>query len=167
MNSVWYRIIIRTDKNRSFPGRRNENMDKKNIDWSNLGFGYIPTDKRYVSNYKDGAWDEGMMTSDANVVINECAGVLQYAQTIFEGMKAYTTEDGHIVTFRPDLNAKRMVDSAKRLEMPAFPGRQVRECGKAGRGGKCGLCAALRFRRNLVYQAIYVRLQSGYRSKTG
>ena len=96
-------------------------MDKKNIDWSNLGFGYIPTDKRYVSNYKDGAWDEGMMTSDANVVINECAGGLQYAQTIFEGMKAYTTEDGHIVTFRPDLNAKRMVDSAKRLEMPAFP----------------------------------------------
>ncbi|MFR9272154.1 branched-chain amino acid aminotransferase [Clostridium sp. AF15-17LB] len=96
-------------------------MDKKNIDWSNLGFGYIPTDKRYVSNYKDGAWDEGMMTSDANVVINECAGVLQYAQTIFEGMKAYTTEDGHIVTFRPDLNAKRMADSAKRLEMPVFP----------------------------------------------
>ena len=96
-------------------------MDKKNIAWSNLGFGYIPTDKRYVSNYKDGAWDEGMMTSDANVVINECAGVLQYAQTIFEGMKAYTTEDGHIVTFRPDLNAKRMADSAKRLEMPVFP----------------------------------------------
>ena len=96
-------------------------MDKKNIDWSNLGFGYICTDKRYVANYKDGAWDEGMLTSDANVVINESAGVLQYAQTCFEGMKAYTTEDGHIVTFRPDLNARRMADSAKRLEMPAFP----------------------------------------------
>ena len=40
---------------------------------------------------------------------------------LFEGMKAYTTEDGHIVTFRPDLNAARMVDSAKRLEMPVFP----------------------------------------------
>ena len=96
-------------------------MDKKNIDWSSLGFGYLPTDKRYVSNYKDGAWDEGTLTSDANVVISECAGVLQYAQTCFEGMKAYTTEDGHIVTFRPDLNAKRMADSAQRLEMPAFP----------------------------------------------
>ncbi len=95
-------------------------MDKKNIDWSSLGFGYLPTDKRYVSNYKDGAWDEGTLTSDANVVISECAGVLQYAQTCFEGMKAYTTEDGHIVTFRPDLNAKRMADSAQRLEMPAF-----------------------------------------------
>ena len=96
-------------------------MEKKNIDWSNLGFGYIETDKRYVSNYKDGAWDEGMLTSDSNVVINECACVLQYAQTCFEGLKAYTTEDGRIVTFRPDLNAERMANTAKRLEMPAFP----------------------------------------------
>ncbi|MFR2129224.1 MAG: branched-chain amino acid aminotransferase, partial [Eubacterium ventriosum] len=55
------------------------------------------------------------------VVISECAGVLQYAQTCFEGMKAYTTEDGRVVVFRPDLNAKRMEDSAKRLEMPVFP----------------------------------------------
>lgn len=95
-------------------------MEKKNIDWSNLGFGYIETDKRYVSNYKDGAWDAGMLTSDSNVVINECACVLQYAQTCFEGLKAYTTEDGRIVTFRPDLNAERMANTAKRLEMPAF-----------------------------------------------
>ena len=96
-------------------------MEKKNIDWANLGFGYIQTDKRYVSNYKNGAWDEGGLTDDATVVINECAGVLQYAQTVFEGLKAYTTEDGHIVTFRPDLNAERLEQSAKRLEMPVFP----------------------------------------------
>ena len=68
-------------------------MEKKNLDWSNLGFSYVETDKRYVSNYKNGTWDEGVLTSDANVVINECAGVLQYAQTCFEGLKAYTTED--------------------------------------------------------------------------
>jgi len=96
-------------------------MSNKEIDWSNLGFGYIQTDKRFVSNFKDGAWDEGVLTEDANVVISECAGVLQYAQTIFEGLKAYRTEDGHIVTFRPDLNAKRLADSARRLEMPVFP----------------------------------------------
>ncbi|MBY0757774.1 branched-chain amino acid aminotransferase [Sellimonas caecigallum] len=96
-------------------------MEKKNIDWSNLGFGYIETDKRYVANYKDGKWDDGELISDANIVLNECAGVLQYAQTVFEGLKAYTTEDGRIVTFRPDLNAQRMEDSAKRLEMPVFP----------------------------------------------
>ena len=78
-------------------------MEKKNIDWGNIGFGYIPTDYRYVSNYKDGKWDDGQLTQDPNIVLNECAGVLQYAQTVFEGLKAYTTEDGHIVTFRPDL----------------------------------------------------------------
>lgn len=96
-------------------------MEKKNLDWSSLGFGYIQTDKRYVSNYKNGSWDEGTLTSDATITINECAGVLQYAQTVFEGMKAYTTEKGQIVVFRPDLNAERMVNSAKRLEMPPFP----------------------------------------------
>ena len=96
-------------------------MEKKNIDWGNLGFGYVQTDYRYVSNFKNGAWDDGVITTDATVVLNECAGVLQYAQTVFEGMKAYTTEDGHIVTFRPDLNAERMAQSAARLEMPVFP----------------------------------------------
>ena len=96
-------------------------MEKKNIDWSSLGFGYVKTDYRYVSNFKNGAWDEGGLTTDDTITLSECAGVLQYAQTVFEGMKAYTTEDGHIVTFRPDLNAARMVESAKCLEMPVFP----------------------------------------------
>ena len=96
-------------------------MEKKNIDWSNIGFGYMRTDKRYVSNFKNGAWDEGTLTSDDQITISECAGVLQYAQTCFEGLKAYTTEDGHIVMFRPDLNAARMKDSCERLEMPVYP----------------------------------------------
>ncbi len=95
--------------------------EKANIDWANVGFGYHKTDKRYVSNYKDGKWDEGTLTEDSNIVLNESAGVLQYAQTCFEGMKAYTTVDGKVVVFRPDMNAKRMSDTAKRLEMPAFP----------------------------------------------
>lgn len=96
-------------------------MEKKNIDWSNIGFGYMPTDYRYVSMYQNGSWDEGVLTSDPNITLNECACVLQYAQTCFEGLKAYTTEDGHIVTFRPDLNGERMENSAKGLEMPPFP----------------------------------------------
>ena len=96
-------------------------MEKKYIDWGNLGFAYMPTDKRFVANYKNGAWDEGTLTSDPNVVLNECACVFQYSQSCFEGLKAYTTEDGHIVTFRPDLNAERMANSARRLEMPAYP----------------------------------------------
>ena len=96
-------------------------MEKKDLDWSNLGFGYVKTDKRYVSNFKNGAWDEGTLTDDADIVLNECAGVFQYAQTVFEGLKAYTTEDGRVVCFRPDLNASRLADSASRLEMPVFP----------------------------------------------
>lgn len=95
--------------------------EKANIDWANVGFGYHKTDKRYVSNYKDGKWAEGVLTEDSNIVLNESAGVLQYAQTCFEGMKAYTTVDGKVVVFRPDMNAKRMSDTAKRLEMPVFP----------------------------------------------
>lgn len=94
---------------------------KKDLDWSSLGFGYIATDYRYSSKFKDGAWDEGQLITDSMITLSECAGVFQYAQTIFEGLKAYSTKDGHIVCFRPDLNAARMADSAKRLEMPVFP----------------------------------------------
>ncbi len=96
-------------------------MEKKNIDWKNLDFNYIKTDKRYVSTYKDGKWDEGALIEDDMITMSECACVLQYAQTIFEGLKAYTTQDNKIVVFRPDLNAERLANSSKRMEMPVFP----------------------------------------------
>ncbi|MCR5024760.1 MAG: branched-chain amino acid aminotransferase [Lachnospiraceae bacterium] len=96
-------------------------MAQKNLDWENIGFSYIKTDYRYVSNYKDGKWDDGQITEDSTIVMSEDAGVLHYAQECFEGLKAYRTEDNRIVCFRPDLNAERMVDSATRLEMPPFP----------------------------------------------
>ncbi|MBR6773258.1 MAG: branched chain amino acid aminotransferase, partial [Clostridia bacterium] len=96
-------------------------MQKKDLDWKNIGFGYTQTDYRYVSNYKNGAWDEGGLSTDANIVLGECACVLQYAQTCFEGLKAYSTADGKIVCFRPDLNATRMADSCRRMKMPVFP----------------------------------------------
>ena len=95
-------------------------MMKADVDWGNLGFGYVKTDERYVSEYKDGKWDEGRLTGDSEIVMSECACVLQYAQTCFEGLKAYTTEDGRIVCFRPDLNAQRMIDTCERLKMPTF-----------------------------------------------
>ena len=102
-------------------GKEAFRMEKKNIDWGSLGFNYVDTDKRFVANYKNGAWDEGALITDETITLNECACVFQYAQTCFEGLKAYTTEDGHIVTFRPDLNAERMMNSAARLEMPVYP----------------------------------------------
>ncbi len=96
-------------------------MAKKDLKWDSIGFAYHVTDKRYVSNYKDGAWDEGGLTDDPNVVVNESAGIMQYCQQVFEGMKAYTWENGDVVCFRPDLNAERMYNSAQRIEMPPVP----------------------------------------------
>ena len=96
-------------------------VEKQNLDWGNLSFDYQPTNCSYVSNFKDGAWDEGGLTPDHTVTLSECAGLLHYCQEVFEGLKAYTTKDGSIVCFRPDMNAQRMYDSAQRLEMPSFP----------------------------------------------
>lgn len=96
-------------------------MEKKDLDWGNLSFAYMHTDYSYVCNYKDGAWEEGGLTPDHTVTLSECAGLLHYCQEVFEGLKAYTTENGDIFCFRPDMNAQRMYDSAARLEMPSFP----------------------------------------------
>lgn len=96
-------------------------MEKKDLKWEELGFGYIKTDKRYVSYNRNGQWDEGTLTEDDTITLSECSCVFQYAQTCFEGLKAYTTEDGRIVTFRPDLNADRLISSAQKLKMPIFP----------------------------------------------
>ena len=93
-------------------------MEKMNLDWGNLGFSYSETDYRYVSRYKDGEWQEGTLVSEPNILMNESAVVLQYAQTIFEGLKAYQTANGDVVTFRTDLNATRFQESAIRLGMP-------------------------------------------------
>ncbi len=96
-------------------------IEKKDLDWGNLTFSYQPTDYSYVCNYRNGAWEEGGLTKDHSVTISECSGILHYCQECFEGLKAYTTQDGSIVCFRPDMNASRMADSARRLVMPAFP----------------------------------------------
>ena len=95
-------------------------MEEK-LDYQHLGFAYHVPEKRYVANYRDGSWDEGGLSSDSNVVLNESAGILQYCQQVFEGLKAYRWKDGSIVCFRPDLNAERMFQSAAFLEMPSFP----------------------------------------------
>lgn len=95
-------------------------MEEK-LDYQHLEFAYHVPEKRYVANYRDGSWDEGGLSSDSNVVLNESAGILQYCQQVFEGLKAYRWKDGSIVCFRPDLNAERMYRSAAFLEMPSFP----------------------------------------------
>ena len=96
-------------------------MEKKNINWAELGFNYIKTDKRYISRWKDGSWDDGQLTEDNKIAISESSTCLHYGQECFEGLKAYGTRDGGIQLFRPDENAKRMQRSCKRLLMPEVP----------------------------------------------
>ena len=124
-------------------------MQKKDIDWSSLGFGYVKTDKRFVAHYKNGKWDEGQLVEDDTITLNECAGVLQYAQTCFEGLKAYTTKDGRTVCFRPDLNASRIADSCRGLQIPVVPEemflRAVKEVVKANEAWVPPFAAVLLF----------------------
>lgn len=82
------------------------------------GFGYHSLPQRFVSKYSDGKWSEGALTGEDKIVLSESACVLQYAQTVFEGLKAYRTKDGRIVCFRPDLNAERLADSCNRMKIP-------------------------------------------------
>lgn len=96
-------------------------MTPDQIDWNNLGFGYIDTGKRFRAYFKDGKWSEGGIETDKNITISEASNVLHYGQTCFEGLKAYRTKDGQIQLFRPDQNAKRLRASAERLLMEPYP----------------------------------------------
>lgn len=96
-------------------------MEKKNIDWAKLGFAYTPTDYRYQDEWENGAWEGGKLITDKHISLLESACVFHYSQSCFEGLKAYTTKQGKIVTFRPDMNAERMYNTAARLEMPSYP----------------------------------------------
>lgn len=96
-------------------------MIKVDIDWSNLGFSYLKTDFRFISNWKDGKWDEGNLVEDNMLKVSEASTALHYGQQCFEGLKAYRTKDGEIQLFRPDQNALRLNRSCRRLLMPEVP----------------------------------------------
>jgi len=96
-------------------------LKKVDIDWSNLGFSYLKTDFRFISNWKDGKWDEGNLVEDNMLKVSEASTALHYGQQCFEGLKAYRTKDGEIQLFRPDQNALRLNRSCRRLLMPEVP----------------------------------------------
>ena len=96
--------------------------DKSDIDWENMTFSFRETDKMYISTCKkDDEWSKGVIQDFQNLNISPAAGVLNYGQGLFEGMKAYRTIDGSVVLFRPQENAKRMQKGARRLGMPEVP----------------------------------------------
>lgn len=86
--------------------------------WETLGFDYIKTDKRYISVWENGSWDDGVLTEDNLLHISEASTALHYGQQCFEGLKAYRGKDGKIRLFRADLNAQRMQLSCNRVLMP-------------------------------------------------
>lgn len=92
----------------------------ENIDYKTLGFSYHEIPYRFVAKYKDGKWDDGCLSDDSNVILNESAAILQYCGQVFEGLKAYRTVDNRVVLFRPDMNARRLHDSAEVMQMPPY-----------------------------------------------
>ena len=92
------------------------------IDWDNMTFSYQKTDRMFIAYCEQGGdWQPGVMQDFQDLSISPAAGVLNYGQGLFEGMKAQRAADGSIVLFRPERNAKRMQDGASRLGIPVVP----------------------------------------------
>jgi branched-chain amino acid aminotransferase len=91
-------------------------MDKE-LDWSHLSFGYLPTDYNVRSYYRDGKWSDIEVSQSETINIHIAATCLHYGQEIFEGLKAFRGKDGKVRVFRLEENARRIIDSAKGLMM--------------------------------------------------
>lgn len=102
------------------------------IDWDNLGFGFLPTDYMYMMKCKHGGnFSSGELQRFGNIELSPSAGVLNYGQGLFEGLKAYRKQDGNILLFRPEENALRLRMGAERMCMPAPSVEQFVEAVKA------------------------------------
>ena len=99
----------------------------ESIDWSNLSFGYMPTDYNVRCIYKDGKWGDITVTSSQTFEIHMAATCLHYGQEAFEGMKAFRGKDGKIRIFRMDENAARLQSSCRGIMMPELPTENFNE----------------------------------------
>lgn len=91
------------------------------LDWSNLSFGYIPTDYNVRCYYKDGKWGEIEVSTSETINLHIAATALHYGQEIFEGLKAFRGKDGKVRVFRLEENAKRIISSAEGIKMQPVP----------------------------------------------
>ncbi|KAL2551683.1 Branched-chain-amino-acid aminotransferase 5 [Forsythia ovata] len=95
-------------------------LELAEIDWDNLGFGFMPTDYMYIMKCSQGEnFSKGELQRFGNIELNPSAGVLNYGQGLFEGLKAYRKHDGNILLFRPEENAFRLRTGAERMCMPS------------------------------------------------
>lgn len=91
------------------------------IDWSNIGFGYMPTDYNVRCYYRDGKWGDIEVSTSDKIEMHIAATALHYGQEIFEGLKAFRGKDGKIRIFRPWENARRIRESARGILMAEIP----------------------------------------------
>lgn len=96
-------------------------MEKADLKYSELPFGYVPTDYNIRYYYKDGAWSAGELSSDPTMPMHISATCLHYGQQVFEGLKVYERPDGQAQLFRPDQNSARMNRGATKLIMQTVP----------------------------------------------
>ncbi|KAA8515199.1 hypothetical protein F0562_018378 [Nyssa sinensis] len=98
----------------------NVTCELADIDWDNLGFGFMPTDYMYIMKcLQGGDFSKGELQRFGNIELIPSAGVLNYGQGLFDGLKAYRKQDGNILLFRPEENALRLRMGAERMCMPS------------------------------------------------
>jgi branched-chain amino acid aminotransferase len=98
------------------------------VDWENLPFGKVFSDHMLIMDYADGEWKTPEIVPFGPIQMHPAMSAIHYGQSIFEGMKANRMEDGGISIFRPDMNAKRFIESCERMCMPIIPEEIFVEC---------------------------------------
>lgn len=91
------------------------------VDFDNLPFGKIFSDHMFEVDYKDGKWQTPTIVPFGSLSLHPATSALHYGQSIFEGLKAERGQNGEILVFRPDMNAKRFNESCKRMCMAEVP----------------------------------------------
>jgi len=95
------------------------NYSKPTIDWDSLGFNVTETKSMFRATCDlGGKWSGGELIPYGDIQLSPFAGVLNYGQGVFEGVKAFRSSKGNVVLFRPEMNGKRMAFSTKRICMP-------------------------------------------------
>jgi branched-chain amino acid aminotransferase len=100
---------------------KTKNSKLASLDLNNIPFGKYFTDHMLEVNYENGGWGEVEIKPYQPITIDPACAALHYGQAIFEGIKAYKTQDGEVLIFRPEDNFKRFNISAERMEMPKVP----------------------------------------------
>lgn len=102
-------------------GHAESKVTKADLDWASLDFGYHKTDYNIRYQWCNGAWSEGVLTRDETIPMHMAATCLHYGQECFEGLKVFETRRGEIVAFRPRENARRMIQSCRKILMEPVP----------------------------------------------